>query len=310
MRGDIVDKMDFQLLQNKDIIAILDGDRDFGEYKNSNDAFGIVSKIKIAMPYLSGQDICNLSARFGLYSKSGGSLSRWQYLDNLLAFCIKENKISNLLVYLFAKDRFTISLGDLVPNDIDKAYETITQKILEQINSFLNCSGNELYLVGEKYYLKKINLDISVATPAVKVIDRAYIKNLFERASNDIDEGNYDSAITKSRTILEETFCFVIEKKGDVPSESGDINKLYIQVKSLYNTHADETLDKRINILLSGLEKIVSAIAQMRNKESDSHGVGSKRIGISDYHARLFLNSSIAMADFILSIYLNSIKIT
>lgn len=313
MRGDMVDKRDFQLLRNKEIIAILDGDRSFGEYKNSNDAFGSVYNIRIAMPYLSGQDICTLSTLFGLpatYPSSGGALSRWQYFDNLLAFCINKTKISNLLVYLFAKDKFEISLRDLGPNAIDKAYETIIQKILEQINICLEHSENELCLVGEKYFLKKIDLDISVATPAVKVIDRAYIKDLSKRASIDIDEGNYDSAITKSRTILEETFCFVIEKKGEVPSESGDINKLYTQVKTLYDMHADETLDKRINILLSGLEKIISAIAQMRNKESDSHGVGSKRIGISDYHARLFLNSSIAMADFILSIYLNSIKTT
>jgi len=313
MRGDIVDKGAFQLLRNKNIIAILDGDRSFGEYKNSNDAFGFVSKIRIAMPYLSGQDICNLSTLFGLpatYSSSGGALSRWLYFDNLLAFCIKENKISNLLVYLFAKDKFALSLRDLGPNAQDKAYENIIQKILEEINSYLKYSGNELCLVGEKYYLKKIDLDISVATPAAKVIDRAYIKSLSERASIDIDEGNYDSAITKSRTILEETFCFVIEKKGEVPCVRGDINKLYTQVKNLYDMHGDKNLDKRINMLLSGLEKIISAIAEMRNNHSDSHGVGSKRIDIFDYHARLFVNSSVVMSDFILSIYLNSIKIT
>ena len=38
--------------------------------------------------------------------------------------------------------------------------------------------------------------------------------------------------------------------------------------------HTDENIGKRINTLLSGLEKIVSAIAEMRNKSSDSHGVG------------------------------------
>ena len=70
--------------------------------------------------------------------------------------------------------------------------------------------------------------------------------------------------------------------------------------------HAHKDLDRRVNTLLSGLEKIISAIAEMRNKESDSHGVGSKRIGIADYHTRLFVNSAIAMADFILSVYLNT----
>ena len=123
----------------------------------------------------------------------------------------------------------------------------------------------------------------------------------------DITDGNYDSALTKSRTILEEVFCYVIEKKGENPSDKGDIGKLYNQVKTLYNMHQHKDMDKRINGLLSGLEKICSAIADMRNKVSDSHGVGAKRINIKDYHAHLCVNSALAMADFILAVS-NNVK--
>lgn len=194
-------------------------------------------------------------------------------------------------------------LRDLSVKDIQSAHEAILQKVLEQINSILYFGGHELRVIGKVYQVCNVGEVVAVAAPAVKIIDRAYIKDLAGRANKDIDEGNFDSAITKARTILEETFCYVIEKKGEVPSDSGDIGKLYGQVKTLYNMHADKNLDKRINTLLSGLEKIISAIAEMRNKESDSHGVGSKRIGIADYHTRLFVNSAIAMADFILSVY-------
>ena len=61
-------------------------------------------------------------------------------------------------------------------------------------------------------------------------------------------------------------------------------------------------MDKRINKLLSGLENIVQSIAEMRNNRSDSHGLGSKKVNIPDYHARLALNSSSIMAEFILSV--------
>ena len=43
-------------------------------------------------------------------------------------------------------------------------------------------------------------------------------------------------------------------------------------------------------------------LAEMRNKGSDAHGVGGKRISINDYHARLFVNSAMTMADFILAV--------
>lgn len=40
----------------------------------------------------------------------------------------------------------------------------------------------------------------------------------------------------------------------------------------------------------------------MRNKDSNAHGVGASRIAIEEHHARLFVNTAIAMADFILSV--------
>ena len=64
--------------------------------------------------------------------------------------------------------------------------------------------------------------------------------------------------------------------------------------------HTDSGADKRINTLISGLNNIVSAIAEMRNKDSDAHGVGAARINIDEHHARLFVNSAISMSDFIL----------
>lgn len=81
---------------------------------------------------------------------------------------------------------------------------------------------------------------------------------------------------------------------------------LYTQVKKHYNMHADKDADVRINTLLSGLEKIISAISEIRNKDSDSHGIGSKRITIKEHHATLLVNSSMVMANFILAIEKNN----
>ena len=60
--------------------------------------------------------------------------------------------------------------------------------------------------------------------------------------------------------------------------------------------------DKRVNELLSGLEKILKAVSEMRNAQSDAHGVGRKRLRVAEHHARLFVNASLIMAEFILSV--------
>lgn len=147
---------------------------------------------------------------------------------------------------------------------------------------------------------------IVIETPAIVCVNREYIIDISTRAIRDVENGEYDSAITKSRTLLEEVFCHAIEAKGEEPSDSGDIGRLYNHVKTLYNMHQDRDVDRRINSLLSGLEKILASIAQMRNESSDSHGVGERRINIKEHHARLFVNSAMTMADFILSVERNS----
>ena len=299
------EKSKYELLREKNILAILDGDTDFGllEINGEN------SNIKVSMPYLSGPMLCDMSNKFGLpvtYAWNGGAQSRWAYMDDLLTHCIQNGHESDLLSFLFSKGQFTEKLRGQTPETIDYAYSHIVKAIINQINGILYFGGNELVQTGSVFVIQKIGTTISVAAPSVTALDRRYITDISERAMKDISDGNYDSAITKSRTLVEEVFCYVIEKKGVEPSESGDMGKLYNQVKQLYNMHQDKDVDKRINGLLSGLEKILSAIAEMRNKASDSHGVGAKRINISDYHARLFVNSAMTMADFVLAVSENA----
>lgn len=293
----------YDLLRSKDIIAILDGDSQIEE----------IDGIRIAMPYLNGPMLCELSQKFGCYQEyywgnsSKPNLSRWQYMDNILKYVIKENKVSQLLSYMMEKERFSDSLRKLnTVSDIEKMYKYIIQKVIDQINSILYFGGHELVIINNQFIVKNIDEKINIDIPNINVVNRDYIKDLSERAMKDIDEGNLDSAITKSRTILEETFCYAIEIKGEEHSDNGDIGKLYKQVKDLYSMHANKDMDKRVNKLLSGLENIVQSIAEMRNNGSDSHGLGSKRVNIADYHARLAVNSSTTMAEFILSVSQNS----
>ena len=295
------EKSKFELLREKSILSILDGDVDFGTLEIN----GTDSGIKISMPYLSGPTLCDISNKFGLpvtYGWNGGAQSRWAYLDDLLAHCIQSKRESDLLAYLFSKGQFVDKLRGQTPEVIEYAYSQIVNAVINQINGTLYFGGNELVQIGKVFVIRKLGSTVSVSVPSVKTINRSYITDLSDRAMKDVMDGNYDSAITKSRTLLEEVFCYVIEKKGNEPSESGDIGKLYNQVKQLYNMHQSKDIDKRINGLLSGLEKILSAIAEMRNKGSDSHGVGAKRINIADHHARLFVNSAMTMADFILAV--------
>ncbi len=183
-------------------------------------------------------------------------------------------------------------------DDLVRYYESKWADELEQ-NIVKKRQLENLKKVLDKY---RDGGSVCVSIPSVTKITGSYIRDIAARSMQDVDNGDFDSALTKARTLVEETFCYVIEIRGCVPDKSGDIRRKYAQVKDLYNMHGDKTVDKRINELLSGLEKILTAITEMRNGLSDAHGVGSRRINIRAHHARLFVNSAQTMADFILAV--------
>jgi hypothetical protein len=160
----------FELLRSKDIIAILDGDTDFGEY-NFKDG----RTIKIALPYQSGPDLCGISTLFGypmIYSWGGVNLSRWQYVDNLIDYCIKQDRCSDLLSYFFGKSNFSRVLNGLSPDEIKESYKMITETVLKQINGLLYFGGNELCIIGSQFIMKPLNTNVEVVAPQIKTIDR------------------------------------------------------------------------------------------------------------------------------------------
>lgn len=198
-------------------------------------------------------------------------------------------------IYDFSIDSYYESILNICKTFLAQTYGSAIPPHMEKI---------ELYYTIPIFRCNQ-NVAVKVSVPNIKAIDREYISSMTSRALMDIENSNFDSALTKSRTLVEETFCYVIELRNEIPVNSGNVKKLYNQVKQLYNMHQDQKIDKRINMLLSGLEKILTSISEMRNELSDSHGVGQKRMQIKEHHARLFVNSAMIMADFILSIGYN-----
>ena len=107
--------------------------------------------------------------------------------------------------------------------------------------------------------IDKEKSDYQLETPTVSRITNEYVIDIATRANRDIDKGEYDSAITKARTLIEEVFMHSLEIKGVEPDRSGDINKLFRQVKKNYNMHTDGTVDDRIKKLIGGLNSVVSS---------------------------------------------------
>lgn len=285
--------MDFSLLINRKVIDILIGDTVvLGSY---------------GLPYMSGPDLCQVCSQFGLsktYTWGGVNSSRWTYMQSLLVFMNKQGRVSELLCYLFDHVRFSYlnSLGDI--EKINETHRQIVNAAIDNINAQLLAARKELRVLNNSFVLSDIGTKTVIETPKIKAVTYQYIRELPERIKDDLQNKDYDSVITKSRTLLEEVLIYIIEKLTKERYKSnGDLIKIYQEATGLLNMRQKREWDKRVNELLGGLHKIVNAISSMRNMNSDAHGAGAGRLNINEREALLAANSARMLAEYWLSIY-------
>lgn len=287
---------DWNVLIDREIINMIIGDS-----KVTDDMF-----LEYKMPYMSGPNICEFGSKLGIDKDYWNSdkLSRWMYMENVLKYAINNNKINDFFKELFELKRFKKVENKEYYSTVNTLYYDLVHGLMNKINEILFFDKCHIEYNIETWQFALIDDDdnIRIESKNIEKIDKQYIKRLKNEIDTAIKNSDYESCITKSRTLLEEIMIYGIEKKGEIVEAKGNINKLYNQFKTLYSMHQDKNMDKRVNNLLSGFEKIITAISNMRDENSDSHGAGEKRISIEKRHATLFANSSVTMSDFLLSV--------
>lgn len=137
------------------------------------------------------------------------------------------------------------------------------------------------------------------------VSDISFVNEHIERIKECLAKGDFDSVVTKCRCIVEETLIYAIEKKGEKAPDTGSLSDLCRDFKNLYNTAQipnPNEVEKNINGIFGGINKIIDALGNMRNKNSDAHGVGSLRVQINKPYAVLMADVAIALCRYIESL--------
>lgn len=129
--------------------------------------------------------------------------------SSLIAFTRSQN--SDKIVKLFT--------------DLLEYYElrTLDSDSEDQKNNYRKCRA-----ILDKY--KAVVNPVNI--PVLKEINSDYIRDMTQRAQENISLGYFDSALTQARTLLEDVFIYVLEKENVDNKKSGDVNDLYKQVKT------------------------------------------------------------------------------
>ena len=303
----------FSDLNSREILDFLIGDHIIQDLQlsailapSSNNEYQTIPTFQL--PYLTGNKILNLYCHFGLSCPEykDGNPSRWMMMQHLLSTLDKLGRTNELLDFLFSKSRFQNLINHFrTVSDFETYYQGIIKLGTDYINKQLYLTENKVVVSNCHFYVQKKCESNIIPIEKIDTITSQYIQALPERIKSDLIDKNYDSVINKCRTLVEEVLCYIIECKGCIPVESGDINQLQGQCRSILNMKADKGQDQRILQLLKGLSSIINAIASLRNIGSDAHGVGSKRINIGEREAVLISNATQTYCDYFLSVFLS-----
>lgn len=291
-------------LASKEIVDLFLGDKRVNS--ESDDKF---ESNGYTMPYMTHSDINALAPIFGITNiEIVSDYNRLNKMAWLIEQCYKLNKENKLLKYFLDVTRYIPNKREETSIYTNEELKKETLKEVEayfnHINNILNFSDKKLIYLNKKYKIIDLIEDSQVTHDIDKHINFDYVRNFPFRLKDNLEDENYDTVITQSRTLLEEVHIHILEYSNkDYNSAKGNLQKLNSMVKTELKMKNNRDYDKRINELLSGLNKINDAIGKMRNENSDSHGVGSKRININRREAKLVMNSAITICDYILEIF-------
>lgn len=147
--------------------------------------------------------------------------------------------------------------------------------------------------------IRSIDDSGTIQALGLKIFNHEFINEQIRKANEKLTNGDYDGAITNSRSLVEEFFKQIITKANkEIPACDGDITKLYKAVTKALNLEpSQKDFTDTIKQTLYGLTSIIHGLSGLSNKMGDRHARSYKP---SKYHAKLVINTAFTLCEFLL----------
>lgn len=110
---------------------------------------------------------------------------------------------------------------------------------------------------------------------------------------------NPEGAITLARTLLEDVCKWIVVEAGEAYEEKDDLPALYKKLAKILKLAPDDHTETVFKQILGSCQSVVESLGSLRNKISDAHSLGPRRVRPAPRHAQLAVNLSGTMATFL-----------
>lgn len=268
--------------------------------------------------YLSGSDIQGLGKKFGVTDVGG---SRWFMLETIFNQLHARGKTERFLKYFFFELNINSAVKEVIrDNEFNQPkYDEIAeiteesqennraiakflrQELLERVNIELAISDKKLIAVNNEIKIVDYDSEPEIIASTTEIIDNEYINDLLEKSMKSLIEEDFDSVVTKSRTLIESVFIQILHENNVSFKENGNISQYRTSVNKALNMRPDNNWNKDVSNMITGLNRIIDSISNMRNNNSDAHG-SSNRVRINSSEAELILNTAVNVSKYYLEV--------
>lgn len=173
------------------------------------------------------------------------------------------------------------------------------------INDHIRHDGYRLVIVRRMSGSPVYQVKAAVGSPADSDISKALAAydpdTIHARWTEALErrDTNPEGAITLARTLLEDVCKWIIVEAGEEYEEKDDLTQLYRKLAKILKLAPDDHTETVFRQILGSCQSVVESLGSLRNKISDAHSRGPKRVRPAARHAQLAVNLSGAMATFL-----------
>lgn len=284
-----------ECLLDDEIIEIIIGDRKLNSFVFSYE-----------MPHYTTQEIFKLSDKItGVDQIHAERISngRKQLMKDLINYCIKNNKISELFNAITDKKRFKSLANNsnpLLGNSQNRYYETINE-FHSTINEYLAFSDASLIHEDNIWYVESWSKKSKIKHLDEKV-DIKFIQKQMDDINSNINKGNYDTAIGHSKNMIEKVLKTMLKGKNMEFTKTDNINSLLKKVREVYSLDLNKEVNESFKKIISGLINIITGVSEIRNTAGDGHGNLNEEFGFRKFDIQMLANSSQIVSEYFLNI--------
>ena len=241
---------------------------------------------KGGVPRKSGPELVDFFVEFGANDVYGaGFPSRWKYTEDKVREYNETDTLRAIIEATFD------------PRDYMEGVYNV-ELAVALTNEYLKFDGYELKKIKEFYKITDAK-GILVESETVKGLNHDFINEQIQKCQDKIDKKDYNGAITNARSMVEAVMIEVIEEhEGKEIKNDGNLDNLYKRVKKILNITIDpKILPPTVIQIISGLDSITGGLAGLSNNSGDRH---ANKFKTEKHHARLAVNASMTLVDFLL----------